>query len=40
MPLTPNGKIDRKALPAPEHGASPEGFVSPRDPLEELVASA
>lgn len=38
--LTPNGKIDRKALPAPEaadrtHGAS---YVAPRTVLEELLA--
>jgi len=42
MPLTSNGKIDRRALPAPDM-ARPEtegGFVEPRTPLEEEVAAA
>ncbi|NEU28318.1 non-ribosomal peptide synthetase, partial [Paenibacillus polymyxa] len=40
MPLTPNGKIDRKALPAPE-GSLQSGadYVAPRTALEQTLAS-
>ncbi|MBT5228779.1 MAG: amino acid adenylation domain-containing protein, partial [Methylococcales bacterium] len=36
-PLTPNGKVDRKALPDPE--ASGQGYVAPRTALEKDVAT-
>ncbi|HEY2491713.1 MAG TPA: non-ribosomal peptide synthase/polyketide synthase [Paenibacillus sp.] len=39
MPLTPNGKIDKNALPAPNLQSSAGRYISPRTPMEELVAS-
>ncbi len=41
LPLSPSGKVDRKALPAPE-GARPDmerAYVAPRTPTEETLAS-
>jgi amino acid adenylation domain-containing protein len=36
LPLTPNDKVDRRALPAPDRRA--DTSVAPRTPLEELLA--
>ena len=39
FPLSPNGKVDRKALPDPEDDAPTARAAAPQGPLEELVAS-
>src|SRR5690606_6612731 len=38
MPLTPNGKVDRRALPAPDWaGEVADVYVAPRTPTEEVL---
>lgn len=39
MPLTPNGKLDRKALPAPDRLLSDSAPVAPRTLLEQQLAA-
>ncbi|MEH2268243.1 MAG: amino acid adenylation domain-containing protein [Nostoc sp.] len=39
LPLTPSGKVDRRALPAPDLGIEiADKFVAPRNPIEEALA--
>ncbi len=38
LPLTPSGKVDRRALPTPDMGSElQEQYVAPRTPIEEIL---
>ena len=39
MPLGANGKVDRRALPAPPPAAEEAGYVAPRTPVEAALAA-
>jgi aspartate racemase len=39
LPRTPNGKLDRKALPAPYSTTPTDNFAAPQTPLEEKIAA-
>ncbi|HZG43251.1 MAG TPA: amino acid adenylation domain-containing protein, partial [Longimicrobium sp.] len=38
LPLTANGKLDRRALPAPDLASAEETYMAPRTPVEEVLA--
>jgi amino acid adenylation domain-containing protein len=38
LPLNPNGKLDRKALPKPDVAGQERAFMPPSGPIEELLA--
>ncbi|MFN8596436.1 MAG: amino acid adenylation domain-containing protein [Anaerolineae bacterium] len=38
IPVTPNGKVDRRALPEPDWSATVSEYAAPRTPVEEIIA--
>ncbi|MFQ2880045.1 phosphopantetheine-binding protein, partial [Mycobacterium sp. MS3] len=38
LPLTVNGKLDRRALPAPDYTPTTQTFMAPAGPVQEVLA--